>query len=196
MHRALAPRLVDAQVGGAQQEAVGGQLVARVDEDEVAHGDGARLDHHLAAAAHDARLDHVGALLAQLAELQLLVVVVGRRHRGDDEDGDEDGNAVDPARGRAVLNHADDERDDGGDEEDDQDDVLEAVEENRPPALVRRLGQLVLAKLRAPRGQVLARARDAQRCRRLELGQHALDAAKRLRRAGARRRRGGQGMGE
>ena len=183
-------RLVDLEIVGLEDEAVGGYGVAVEDLANVADEDlldGQQVD--LAVAQHADLLVRVDLGL-EAAELTLLAPVVERRDHDDDDDGDEDGDALDPLDVRLlhlyvllvgllrVVEERESERDDRADVEYDERGVLQRL----PHQVEERLGRLgrylVLAELGGAVGQVLlVGRRQAARHVRAQLGAQALDVA-------------------
>ena len=95
--------LVQLEAVAAQEDAVAGDLIPGLDADDVADDDVADGDlPRGAAVAQDDGVDVV-IFFRERCELPLLLVVVEGRDDGDDEDGREDGDALDVSRGGIVC---------------------------------------------------------------------------------------------
>mmetsp|Transcript_160839 Transcript_160839/g.390719 ORF Transcript_160839/g.390719 Transcript_160839/m.390719 type:complete len:305 (-) Transcript_160839:33-947(-) len=144
--------LVALHVVAVDEDAVRRDLVAFF---EVEHFADLKLLHrHVDTCAVADRLDRDGILHSvQLAELLLLRIVVASRHKRNNQHGQHDCNAVEPALVR-VLDVSDDHGHDGSDDQDDEGQVIEGLDPQPPEALGGRLRHHVVAERRSPRCKV------------------------------------------
>ena len=138
--------LVSDEAVALDDDAVDRHDVSGFDDEDVADDEVEVRDVLDLAVPEHVDLAHLGGRLLELAELLVLHVGVHGRHGHDDDNGEKDREALQPALADALRDDAEHERDEGSDAQDAQNLVLELLAHQLPDRLRRNDSRLVVSE--------------------------------------------------